>query len=71
MNDVTCYIVAASIAAYLVIIVLGYLMRRYVRKNLRGASNTQKKTLEVQRQLTMALILQVSQKSFFLYYQII
>jgi hypothetical protein len=60
MNDVTCYIVAASTAAYLVIIVLGYLMRSFVMKNLRGATNTQKKTLEVQRQLTLALIIQVS-----------
>jgi hypothetical protein len=43
-------------------IVLGYLMRRYVMENLSGASNTQKKTLEVQRQLTMALIVQVREK---------
>jgi uncharacterized membrane-anchored protein YhcB (DUF1043 family) len=59
MDNITYYIVVAATAAYLVMILLGYLMRRFVRKNLRGASNTQKKILEVQRQLTMALIIQV------------
>jgi hypothetical protein len=62
MLYITYYIVGASTVAYAVMIVLGYLMRRYVMENLSGASNTQKKTLEVQRQLTMALIVQVREK---------
>jgi hypothetical protein len=58
----------ACTAAYLVIVVLGWMMRDFVKKNLRGASNTQRKTLEVQRQLTRTLIIQVAAFSKNIYY---
>jgi hypothetical protein len=49
-----------STLAYALIIFLGWRMHRFVRENLHGASNTQRRTLEVQRQLTRTLIIQAS-----------
>jgi hypothetical protein len=54
------YSMAMSTLAYALIILLGWRMHRFVRENLRGASNTSRRTLEVQRQLTRTLIIQVS-----------
>jgi uncharacterized membrane-anchored protein YhcB (DUF1043 family) len=56
--------------AYAVMVVLGWLMHRYVKRNLHGANNTQKKVLEMQRQLTLALIIQVDLFPFFNYSKI-
>lgn len=53
------YNIASILVAYAMMLVLGYLMHRFVRRNLRGASNTQKRTLEIQRQITRILIIQV------------
>jgi hypothetical protein len=53
-NIITCLL------GYLLILVLGYLMHRFVRQNMNGASNSRKKTLELQRQLTRLLIVQAN-----------
>jgi hypothetical protein len=54
------YILVACTAAYTVMVVLGWRIWSYVKRHLRGASNTQRRALEAQRQLTLTLIIQVS-----------
>jgi hypothetical protein len=54
------YSVATFLAAYVAMVVLGWLMHRHVRRHLRGATNQQKQTLKLQRQLTRTLVIQAS-----------
>jgi prolipoprotein diacylglyceryltransferase len=54
------YSVVICFSAYGLMVVLGWLMYSFVCRHLRGASNQQKRTLELQRQLTRTLVIQAS-----------
>lgn len=54
------YIASACTMAYVLMIVLGLLMRQFVSKNLTGANNQKTKKFEVQKHLTRLLIIMAS-----------
>jgi hypothetical protein len=55
------YQLVSCFSAYGLMVVLGWLMHRFVHRHLQGASNNQqKRTLELQRQLTRTLVVQAS-----------
>jgi peptidoglycan hydrolase CwlO-like protein len=59
MNYAFYYNIVTILIGYVVMLSTGFLMNNFVRKNLRGATNTQAKTLQVQKQLTRILAIQV------------
>jgi hypothetical protein len=58
LNYAFYYCLVICLGAYGLMIVLGWRMHRFVRRHLRGASNQQRKALELQRQLTRTLVVQ-------------
>lgn len=59
INGAFYFNIASCVVAYMVILILGWRMHRFVRLNLKGIGSSQKRARELNAQLTLTLVIQV------------